>query len=185
MHLWSCHCEAKPPAPPPTPRAVPLGCFDVRNQSLLWCRHFGSGSFTIIPRLIQSSHHQITSKHLQETTILKKKKKIQSFLSVLHVSHVMICCMLLKFSSGKKWLLLHNTGFFHLRLILSLFWALISCVSSARPFPTLHLSSIIHNPQLFLPSHNTTYLQTIIFLFWNVWNRGLPCCCFRVRVLRK
>lgn len=60
---------------------------------------------------------------------------------------------------------LHNTDFFHLRLILSLFWALISCVSSARPFPTLHLSSIIHNPQLFLPSHNTTYLQTIIFLF--------------------
>lgn len=67
---------------------------------------------------------------------------------------------------------LHNTDFFHRCLFL--FWALICSVSSARPFPTLSLPSIIHNPQLFLPSHGATYLQMIIFLFWNVWKRACP-----------
>lgn len=62
--------------------------------------------------------------------------------------------------------------FFHRCLFL--FWALICGFSSARPFPTLSLPSIIHNPQLFLPSHGATYLQMIIFLFWNVWKRACP-----------
>lgn len=68
--ILSLRRKAPPPPTPPAsdpPASDPLGCFDVGNQSLLWCRHDGNGGFTIIPHLIQSSRHQITSKDQQET----------------------------------------------------------------------------------------------------------------------
>lgn len=87
-----------PPLAPPA--SDPVGCFDVRNQSLLLCRHDGNGGFTVIPHLIQSSHHQITSKPQQEAATLKRNPELPFSLAC-----EIFLCAPLKFSWEKKRLL--------------------------------------------------------------------------------
>lgn len=196
MHLWSCHWEGRfhPCHPPPahqaswpyqpsTPWAVLM--FRIRAYCCAGTMAMGASLSSC------TSSYRLTIRSLQSTNRkLPHWKEIQRFLSVLRVWFfyfiLFFLCVLLKFPGERSAsysaeiyhdppdseVSLHNTDFFHRCLFL--FWALISCVSFVRPFTTLRVPSIIHNLQLLPQSHSATYLQTIIFLFWNVWKRGCP-----------
>lgn len=186
--ILSLRRKAPPPQPlPPSPKLRPLGLF--------WCL---KSELIVVQPLWQwrRRHHPNTSSNLVTIRSLqrndgkpphwKKKKKIPASSESCVQDFSLFFFTLLKFPGERNasysaeiyhdpprlWGVAAQQRFFSWPVFF-LFWALISCVSSARHFPTLCLPSIIHNPQLFLPSHSTTHLQMIIFLFWNVWK---GCC---------
>lgn len=123
----------------------------------------------------------MTSKHQPDAAILKRNLELPfspecgTFLRAVEVSgerNASYSAEIYHDPPRLKGVAAQHRFFFHRCLFF--FWALISRVSFARPFPTLGLPSIIHNLQLLPLSHSATYLQTIIFLFWNVWKRACP-----------
>lgn len=179
--VWSRLWEVKPPA-------APLGCLMLEIRAGGGAGTIGCGGFTIMSCHIQSSHHQITSKNLWNTTFLK----IQSSPPVLSVGLVARYWSFLEENKKKNvsdsienchhltlWDGVAHRRLFFISSLSDSFSPL--CIdlqrypadgsSSVRPFCVLHLLSIIHHSLCsFCRCSNTPHLQTIIVQFLNVWN---------------